>query len=60
VKRKRKNQAAAALGRKGGKQRAANRGWEKIPEEQRRDVARKAAQARWAKQKKTKKPGATV
>ncbi len=48
---KRKNAAAVALGARGGKKRAATRGWEKIDPEQRRNSARKAAQARWAKEK---------
>ena len=38
------NEAARALGSKGGKQRA-----KKLAPEQRREIARKAAQARWAK-----------
>jgi len=43
---KRKNPAAVALGRKGGKASA-----EKLTQEQRREKARKAAQSRWAKKK---------
>ena len=39
-----KDQAAVELGRKGGKARAA-----KLTAEQRREIARKAAAARWAK-----------
>ena len=39
-----KNQAAVELGRKGGRARAA-----KMTPEQRSEVARKAAQARWSK-----------
>jgi len=39
-----KNQAAVALGRKGGRARARN-----MTPEQRADAARKAVQARWAK-----------
>jgi hypothetical protein len=42
-----KNSAAVTLGRKGGKATARNR----TPEE-RADAARKAVEARWAKQKK--------
>jgi hypothetical protein len=44
---KRKNSAAVALGRKGGKATA-----ERLTHEQRREKARKAAQTRWAKKKK--------
>jgi hypothetical protein len=47
-----KNPAAVALGRKGGKGRAATKGWERIPTEQRKKMASKAAKARWAKAKK--------
>jgi len=43
---KRKNPAAVALGRKGGKASA-----EKLTDEERREKARKAAQTRWAKKK---------
>jgi hypothetical protein len=43
-----KNQAAVKLGRKGGQKTAKN--WKGTPE--RKAIARKAAQARWAKQKK--------
>jgi general stress protein YciG len=38
------NEAAKALGSKGGKQRAKN-----LTPEQRREIGRKGAQARWAK-----------
>ena len=41
---KKKNPAAVQLGRKGGKASA-----EKLTEEQRKEKARKAAQARWGK-----------
>lgn len=41
---KKKNAAAVALGRKGGKASA-----KKLTPEQRRESARRAAQARWAK-----------
>jgi hypothetical protein len=44
--------AAVTLGRKGGKSRAENRGWEKIPAEKRSEMARKAVLARWAKVKR--------
>jgi len=44
-----KNQAAVALGRKGGKATAKNR-----TAQERSEAARKAIQARWAKQKKEK------
>jgi hypothetical protein len=44
-----KNPAAVALGRRGGKATAKN-----LTEEQRKESARKAAQARWAKEKKKK------
>jgi hypothetical protein len=43
---RRKNPAAVQLGRKGGKKRAQN-----LTAEERRESARKAAQARWAKEK---------
>ena len=43
---KRKNPAAVALGRKGGKTSA-----EKLTDEERREKARKAAQTRWTKKK---------
>jgi hypothetical protein len=43
---KRKNPAAVQLGRKGGKASA-----KKLTDEQRKEKARKAAQARWAKKK---------
>jgi len=42
-----KNKAAAALGRLGGKARA-----EKLSKEERKESARRAAHARWAKAKK--------
>lgn len=45
-----KDKAAVRLGRKGGKATA-----KKLTPEQRRESARKAAKARWAKQKKAKK-----
>jgi len=44
-----KNRAAASLGRLGGKARA-----KKLTREQRKQSARKAAQARWAKKRKAK------
>jgi len=44
---RRKNPAAVQLGRKGGKKRA-----QKLTAEERKESARKAAQARWAKEKK--------
>jgi len=44
---KKKNPAAVELGRKGGKTSA-----EKLTDEQRKEKARKAAQARWAKRQK--------
>jgi hypothetical protein len=43
---RRKNPAAASLGKLGGKARA-----KKLTPEQRRESARKAAQARWVKDK---------
>jgi hypothetical protein len=46
-----KNAAAVALGRKGGTATAENR-----TAKQRQEAARKAVQARWAKQKKEPKP----
>jgi hypothetical protein len=46
-----KNQAAVKLGRKGGQK--TSKKWKGTP--QRKAIARKAAQARWAKQKKAKK-----
>jgi hypothetical protein len=46
-----KDQAAVKLGRKGGQKMAEK--WKGTPE--RKAIARKAAQARWAKQKKAKK-----
>jgi hypothetical protein len=45
----RKNPAAVALGRKGGKATAKN-----MTQEQRRESARKAAAAQWAKKPKPK------
>ncbi|HVH89309.1 MAG TPA: hypothetical protein VM912_21515 [Terriglobales bacterium] len=47
-----KNPAAQALGRLGGQQRAKNQGWKKISKAKRREMARKAAEARWAKWRK--------
>jgi len=44
-----KNRAAVALGRRGGKARL-----KKMTPEQRTEVARKAAQARWQKEKAKK------
>jgi hypothetical protein len=44
---KKKNLAAVELGRRGGKTSA-----ERLTEEQRREKARKAAQARWSKRQK--------
>jgi len=52
---KRKNPAAVALGRKGGKKGGPARAAKMSPEE-RRESARRAAQARW--QKKAKREGA--
>lgn len=51
---KRKDSAAVSLGRKGGRKRAEKRGWEKIPAEQRSEIARRAVLARWAKAGKWK------
>jgi hypothetical protein len=45
---KKKNPAAVALGRLGGKKSAKGR-MEKISPEQRKDIARNAAKARWDK-----------
>jgi hypothetical protein len=45
-----KNKAAVQLGRKGGN--ATAKKWKSTPE--RKEIARKAAQARWAKEKKAK------
>ena len=45
-----KNKAAVQLGRKGGKATAKN-----LTPEERKKAARKAANARWAKQKKVEK-----
>lgn len=47
---KRKNPAAVALGRAGGLKSAKVR-MDKIPPEQRREIASKAARERWAKEK---------
>ena len=44
---KKKNPAAVELGRKGGKASA-----KRLTDEQRKEKARKAAQARWTKQQK--------
>jgi len=44
---KKKNPAAVALGREGGKRRA-----EKLSPERRREIARDAIAARWSKRKK--------
>jgi hypothetical protein len=48
AKRKRKNPHAVALGRKGGLAAGKTRK-DKIPEERRKEIARNAAEARWAK-----------
>jgi hypothetical protein len=45
---KRKNPAAVALGRKGGRQRVA-KGFSTMSPERRREIAKKAAAARWGK-----------
>jgi len=45
-----KNPHAVALGRKGGKKSAAGR-MKKLTPEQRREIARKAVEARWRKEK---------
>jgi len=50
---KRKNPAAVALGRKGG-QKKVPKGVAVLSEEERRERARQAAQARWGKRKKPK------
>ena len=47
---KKKNPAAVALGRLGGKK-SGNARMQKLTAEQRSDVARKAAAARWGKRK---------
>jgi hypothetical protein len=47
---KRKNPAAVALGRKGGKKGGRKRAANMTPE-QRSEASRKAVQARWAKEK---------
>jgi hypothetical protein len=47
VTRQQMREAAAAFGKEGGKKRAKN-----MTPEQRKQAARKAVQARWAKQKK--------
>jgi hypothetical protein len=46
---RKKNRAAASLGRLGGRARA-----KKLTTEQRKESAKKAAQARWAKKKEQK------
>ena len=51
---KRKNPAAVALGRRGGKARG-----RRLTAERRSEIARKAARARWAKAKARKKRAAT-
>ena len=51
---KEKNPSAQALGRLGGQQRAKNEGWKKISKAKRKEMARKAAEARWAKEKQRK------
>jgi len=48
---KEKNPAAQALGSLGGKGRAKTQGWKKISKAKRKEMARKAAEARWAKEK---------
>jgi hypothetical protein len=53
VTRQQMREAAAAFGKEGGKQRAKN-----MTKEERREAARKAVQARWAKQKKTNQESA--
>lgn len=53
-KRKRKNPAAVALGRLGGRARAQTV-LEAIPAEKRREYARQAVNARWAKYRARKK-----
>jgi general stress protein YciG len=45
---KRKNPAAVALGRKGGRKKVA-KGFSAMAPERRREIARKAAAARWGK-----------
>ncbi len=52
-KRKRKNPMAVALGRRGGKKSGPAR-MQKIPPEVRREIARKAVMARWARAKQAK------
>ena len=49
---RKKNPAAVQLGRKGGKKRA-----QKLTAEERRESAKKAAQARWAQNKQLKFEG---
>jgi hypothetical protein len=49
---KRKNPAAVALGKRGGKASAKS-----LTDEQRIEKARRAAQARWEKKKESKEPG---
>jgi len=48
---KEKNPAAQALGKLGGDQRAKNEGWKKISKAKRKQLARKAAETRWAREK---------
>lgn len=50
-KKEKKDENAVALGRKGGKARKT-----KLSSERRREIARKAAQARWAAVKEGSKP----
>jgi hypothetical protein len=53
---KRKNPAAVALGRKGGKKGGPKGGrarWANVPPEERRELAHKAAMARWRKREKS-------
>jgi hypothetical protein len=45
---KQKNRAAVALGRKGGRKKVA-KGFSVMEPERRREIARKAAAARWSK-----------
>ncbi len=47
---KKKDPHAVALGHKGGKKGGKAR-WEGVPPEQRREIARRAALARWRKKK---------
>lgn len=46
-----KNPAAVALGRKGGKAKNKRKGFGSLDPEARREAARKAAKARWAKKR---------